>query len=165
MAENPLLDLVQDVMINKYKLEEQDYAIFKFSEGNNAVTVGMTDGHIPITVSFPKSFLALEEVKRMSEVDKVKFFRKLEIAGKDIPEELFEEFDKIAHLMSEENAEIGDGELKLIVHDGEGNSVEIKAEEVTEYKDGEVVNTTTVDKPKASKGNKKQKLVLSKKKK
>jgi hypothetical protein len=163
MADNPLLELVQDVMINKYKLDEQEYSIFKFSEGSKAVTVGMTDGDIPITVSFPKWFLALEEVKRMSEVDKVKFFRKLEIAGKDIPEELFEEFDKIAHLMNDETGDIG--ELKLIVNDGEGNTLELEAEEITEYKDGEVVNTTTIDKPKASKGNKKQTLVLKKKKK
>lgn len=77
MAENPLVDLAIDVMINRFGLDETEYTLFKFSEGAKAVTIGMTNGEVPVTVTFPTSVMEIEKIKRWSLEKKVLYLRSL----------------------------------------------------------------------------------------
>lgn len=95
MAENLLLDLAITVMVDTYNLDENEYAMFKFSEGSKSVTLGMTNGEVPITVTFPRDFLRFEEMKRWSDEKKTLYVRHQIENGLDIPEELAEAFHYI----------------------------------------------------------------------
>lgn len=78
MAENPLVDLAIDVMINRYGLDEEQYTLFKFSEGAKAVTIGMTNGEVPLTATFPTPVMEFEKMKRWSIEKKILYLRSLQ---------------------------------------------------------------------------------------
>lgn len=92
MAENKLLDLAQTVMLEKYGLDEMEYSIVSFSEGNKAVSIKMSDGWIPVSASFPREFLKVEEMKRWDHNKKVLYLKYLENEGHELPEELADSF-------------------------------------------------------------------------
>jgi hypothetical protein len=97
MADNPLIDLAQTVMVEKYGLDEHEYSLFKFSEGQKNITVGMSNGDIPVTASFPREFLRFEEMKRWDYPRKELFVKGLIKDGLEFPEELEQdaEFNQI----------------------------------------------------------------------
>lgn len=93
MAENPLIDLAQTVMIEKYGLEEETYALLSFSEGSKAISIKMTDGEIPVQAWFPRDFLRFEEMKRWDYNKKELFVKNLVEEGMNLPEALQEDFE------------------------------------------------------------------------
>jgi hypothetical protein len=93
MAENPLIDLAQTVMIEKYGLCEQSYALVSFSEGAKTISVKMSDGEIPVQAWFPRDFLRLEEMKRWTYEKKEKYVIGLVSEGMDLRPELQEDFE------------------------------------------------------------------------
>ena len=92
MAENQLLDVAQTVMIERFGLDETEYKLFKYSEGSKAITIGMTNGVIPVTASFPLEFMVYEQIKRWDDEKKEAYLRNLIAAGKELPEELLDSF-------------------------------------------------------------------------
>ena len=92
MAENQLLDVAQSVMIERFGLDETEYKLFKYSEGSKAITIGMTNGVIPVTASFPLEFMWYEHVKRWDDERKEAYLRSLIAEGKELPEELLDSF-------------------------------------------------------------------------
>jgi hypothetical protein len=92
MADNPVLDLAQTVMIEKYGLSEIDYSIVSFTDGAKNVTIKMSDGNIPVQASFPREFLRYEEMKRWTEAKKEQYVRYLLQENNDIPDELVDSF-------------------------------------------------------------------------
>lgn len=92
MADNQLLDIAQTVMIERFGLDETEYKLFKYSEGSKAITIGMTNGIIPVTASFPLEFIQYECVKRWDDDRKEAYLRSLIASGKELPEELLDSF-------------------------------------------------------------------------
>jgi hypothetical protein len=92
MADNPLLELAQTVMIEKYGLDEIDYSLVSFTDGAKAVSIKMSDGYIPVSASFPREFLRYEEMKRWTEAKKEAYIRYLEQEGQSLPDELTDSF-------------------------------------------------------------------------
>ena len=92
MAENRLLEIAQTVMIERFGLDETEYKLFKYSEGSKAITIGMTNGVIPITASFPLEFMRYEQIKRWDDERKEAYLRSLIAEGKELPEELLDSF-------------------------------------------------------------------------
>lgn len=92
MAENPLLDLAQTVMIEKYGLNELEYALVSFTDGAKAVSIKMSDGYIPLSAAFPREFLKFEEMKRWTEAKKEAYVRYALDNDMEIPEPLLDSF-------------------------------------------------------------------------
>jgi len=82
-------------MYERYGLEETEYKLFKYSEGQRAVTIGMTDGVTPVTVSFPIDDMVLEQKKRWDDNKKEIYLRHLIEEGKSLEEELLDSFHHI----------------------------------------------------------------------
>jgi hypothetical protein len=93
MAENPLIDLAQTVMIEKYGLDEETYALLSFSEGSKSISVKMSDGEIPVQAWFPRDFLRLEEMKRWDYEKKERYITGLVNEGMTLRPELQEDFE------------------------------------------------------------------------
>jgi hypothetical protein len=91
MAENPLIDLAQTVMIERYGLEEETYALVSFSEGAKTIGIKMSDGAIPVQAWFPRDFLRYEEMKRWEFEKKELYVKSLISNGMELPEELMED--------------------------------------------------------------------------
>lgn len=140
MSENTLLETATTVMINKFNLDEIDYAMFKYSEGKKNVTIGMTNGEIPVTATFPRDFLRLEEMKTWSEGKVEMWMRNAMMNGTDIPDVLIEEFPTLYQkIMDNPRGEVmlTEEELReLEIEDGsyapEETQEQITAEEVLE---------------------------------
>lgn len=116
MAENQLLDLAQSVMIERFGLDETEYKLFKYSEGSKAITIGMTNGVIPVTASFPLEFMWYEHVKRWDDERKEAYLRSLIAEGKELPEELLDSFRHLLvklNLPTDEEAKLDDINLTI----------------------------------------------------
>lgn len=151
MSENLMLDLATTVMINKFHLDETEYSMFKFSEGKKSVTIGMTNGEIPITVTFPRDYLRFEEMKAWDDKKKEAFVRHAMENDLAIPEELADDFGHIISMvfegktLTETSSVMTEEELTEVEkEDGSLNPAEETAEEFEEKVEGK-------KKPKAKK--------------
>lgn len=125
MAENKLLEIATDTMINLYNLDETEYAMFKFSEGAKNVQIGMTNGEVPLVATFPREFLAWREMEKWNDSKKEDYVRHHMMNGMDLPEVVAANWAHIikiveqnprGNVMSEENLrdlEIEDGSLEM----------------------------------------------------
>lgn len=95
MAENLLLDLAITVMVENYNLDEHEYSMFKFNEGSNAISIGMTNGEVPVSAVFPRDYLRFEEMKRWDDSKKEMYVRHQIAEDLPIPNELSESFHHI----------------------------------------------------------------------
>lgn len=147
-----MLDLATTVMINKFNLDETEYSMFKFSEGKKSVTIGMTNGEIPVTVTFPRDYLRFEEMKAWDDKKKEAFVRHAMEQDMAIPEELNESFGHIIDmvfagksLLADPTPVMTEEELTEVEkEEGSLNPVEETAEEFEEKVEGK-------KKPKAKK--------------
>ncbi|AEZ50515.1 hypothetical protein F400_gp068 [Bacillus phage BCD7] len=91
MAENQMLDIATEVMINRFGLDETEYQMFTFNEGANAVSIGMTNGTTPVKVSFPKDDLQFELMKKWDLARKEAYVKNHIEHNLDFPEKVLED--------------------------------------------------------------------------
>lgn len=150
MAENPMLDLAQTVMIERYGLDEQKYSIVSFSEGAKACTIKMSDGWIPVSASFPLSFLEFEKIKRMNADEKMATFILLQPKWDKVPHEMKELFDDVVDDFEKDVPQL---RMKPMMSPGDTATLKLSGDEpelVVHGKDGDkVIKPTVKTAPKA----------------
>lgn len=147
-----MLEIAITTMINRFNLDETEYSMFKFSEGQKNVTIGMTNGDIPLTASFPRDFLRLEEMQTWSEGKIEMWMRNAMMNGTDVPEILLEKFPSIyQRVLDNPRGEVVLSEEELRELELADGSLEAEKEETAEEFEAKV------------EGKKKPKKKLSKK--
>lgn len=94
MSENKILDLVMEVTIQRYELEELDWSMQSFNDGAKTISVGLynpTTG-AKLRASYDREDIRFEEMKRWDDNKKLLYVKELDNLGMELPPQLVEYF-------------------------------------------------------------------------
>lgn len=144
MANNPLIPLAERVMLERYDLDPDTYYLLSFSEGQKSVTIKMTNDYIPVSATFPKEFLELEKIDRMSIYEIEEYINSYKVEHQVLPNNIHR------HLI-----EKGYGGLIEEIYGGTSKAEEVPEEIVEEEVKEEKVSPKAKNKPRVKLSKKK----------
>lgn len=121
MAENPYLDLVVEVAMERFNLNEDTWGMLSFTEGASNFSVGMIDQETEakIKVTFTRQDIKFEEMKRWTPEKKVYFLKEMQDSGEELPDALFDSFHEAMLQLN-----VPTSSLEVETSDGEVEEVE-----------------------------------------